>query len=120
MSGYWGVVVTDFIQFIIAIAGSIVLAVVSFSKLGGFSGIQEKILTSQQEMGQGTFSFFPPMSLELESPFISMLIFLFVMWWANHYADGGGYIIQRIASCKDEKNSQPAQLQLGSHNELLG
>ena len=31
MSGYWGVVVTDFIQFIIAIAGSIILAVVSIS-----------------------------------------------------------------------------------------
>jgi Na+/proline symporter len=120
MSGYWGVVVTDFIQFIIAIAGSIVLAVVSFSKLGGFSGIQEKILTSQPEMGQGTFSFFPPMSLELESPFISMLIFLFVMWWANHYADGGGYIIQRIASCKDEKNSVLATLFFAFTNMIRG
>ena len=120
MSGYWGVVVTDFIQFIIAIAGSIFLAVVSFSKLGGFSGLQEKILTSQSGMGHATFSFFPPMSLELESPFVSMLIFLLVMWWANHYADGGGYIIQRIASCKDEKNSVLATLFFAFTNMLRG
>jgi Na+/proline symporter len=120
MSGYWGVVVTDFIQFIIAIAGSIFLAVISFSQLGGFSGIQEKILPSQPAMGQGTFSFFPPMSLELESPFISMLIFLSVMWWANHYADGGGYIIQRIASCKDEKNSVLATLFFAFTNMIRG
>ena len=120
MSGYWGVVVTDFIQFIIAIAGSIILAVVSFSKLGGFSGIQEKILTAQSGMGQATFSFFPPVSFELDSPFVSMLVFLFVMWWANHYADGGGYIIQRIASCKDEKNSVLATLFFAFTNVLRG
>ena len=120
MSGYWGVVVTDFIQFIIAITGSIVLAVVSLSRLGGLSGLQERILTSQPDGGQVAFGFFPPMSFDLESPFVSMLVFLFVMWWANHYADGGGYIIQRIASCKDEKNSVLATLFFAFTNVLRG
>ncbi len=120
MSGYWGVVVTDFIQFIIAITGSIVLAVVAFSRLGGFSGLQEKLLTAQSDIGQVTFDFFPPVSFELNSPFVSMLVFLFVMWWANHYADGGGYIIQRIASCKDEKNSVLATLFFAFANVLRG
>jgi Na+/proline symporter len=60
------------------------------------------------------------MSLELESPFISMVIFLSVMWWANHYADGGGYIIQRIASCKDEKNSVLATLFFAFTNMIRG
>ncbi len=119
-SGYWGVVVTDFIQFTIAITGSIVLAVVSFSSLGGFSGIQEKILASPTGMGNATFSFFPPYSLSLHSPFVSMLVFLFIMWWAHHYADGGGYIIQRISSCKDEKNSLLATLFFAFTNMVRG
>jgi Na+/proline symporter len=110
MSGYWGVVVTDFMQFIIAMAGSIFLAVISFSKLGGLSGLQEKLLVSQPGMGDTAFSFFPSVSLTPNSPFVSMIVFLCIMWWANHYADGGGYIIQRISSCKDEKNSLLATL----------
>ena len=120
MSGYWGVVVTDFIQFIIAITGSVVLAVVAVSRLGGFSGLREKILTAQSDISQGTLGFFPPVSFELDSPFVSMLVFLFVMWWANQYADGGGYIIQRISSCKDEKNSVLATLFFAVTNVLRG
>ena len=48
MSGYWGVVVTDLMQFAIAMVGSIFLAVVAFSKLGGFGGIQEKIIAARR------------------------------------------------------------------------
>jgi Na+/proline symporter len=120
LSGYWGVVVTDFIQFIIAIMGSIFLAVVAFSRLGGLSGLQEKLLISPAGMGDAAFSFFPPLSLSPNSPFVSMIVFLFVMWWANHYADGGGYIIQRISSCKDEKNALFATLFFAFVNMVRG
>lgn len=110
MSGYWGVVVTDLVQFIIAIAGSIFLAVVAFSKVGGVSGLREKIITSQAGMGDATFHIFPPVSSSLDSPFVTVLFFILIMWWAHHYADGGGYIVQRMASCRDEKHSLLATL----------
>ena len=120
MSGYWGVVVTDLVQFIIAIAGSIFLAVVAFSTVGGFSGLKETISASQAGMGDATFHFFPPFSLSLDSPFVTMILFLFIMWWAHHYADGGGYVIQRMASCKDEKHSLLATLFFGFTNMVRG
>lgn len=110
MSGYWGVVITDLVQFIIAIAGSIFLAVVALSRVGGFSGLHEKIIASQAGMGDATFNFFPPFSSSLDSPFVTMVIFLLIMWWSHHYADGGGYIVQRMASCKNEKHSLLATL----------
>jgi len=120
MSGYWGVVVTDLVQFIIAIAGSIFLAVVAFSTVGGFSGLKETISVSQAGMGDATFRFFPPFSLSLDSPFVTMILFLFIMWWAHHYADGGGYVIQRMASCKNEKHSLLATLFFGFTTMVRG
>jgi len=120
MSGYWGVVITDLVQFIIAIAGSIFLAVVVFSRVGGFNGLQEKIISSQAGMGEATFNFFPPFSSSLDSPFVTMILFLFIMWWSHHYADGGGYIIQRMASCKNEKHSLLATLFFAFTNMVRG
>ena len=35
LSGFWGVVATDFLQFIIAMVGSISLAVISVQHVGG-------------------------------------------------------------------------------------
>ena len=110
MSGFWGVVITDLVQFIIAVAGSVFLAVVAFSRVGGFSGLREQILISNPGVEDAAFNFFPPFSASLDSPFVTMIFFLLIMWWAHHYADGGGYIVQRMASCKNEKHSLLATL----------
>ena len=32
------------------------------------------------------------------------------MWWASHNADGGGYLIQRMAAAKDERHARGATL----------
>ena len=41
-------------------------------------------------------------------------IYLFVQWWATWYPGaepgGGGYIVQRMASCKDERHALLATL----------
>jgi SSS family solute:Na+ symporter len=47
-----------------------------------------------------------------------MILFLFIMWWAHHYADGGGYVVQRIASCKNERHSLAASLCLAFVNMI--
>jgi Na+/proline symporter len=45
LSGLQGVAITDFIQFIVAMTGCIVLAivVVSSEQIGGIAGLQEKL-----------------------------------------------------------------------------
>ena len=45
-----------------------------------------------------------------ESPFSKFLIFITVMWWSHHGTDGGGYIIQRMSSAKNEKHALLATL----------
>jgi Na+/proline symporter len=45
-----------------------------------------------------------------ESPFSKFLIFITVMWWSHHGTDGGGYIIQRMSSAKNERHALLATL----------
>jgi SSS family solute:Na+ symporter len=98
LAGLWGVVVTDFFQFGIAMAGSIALAAVAVGHLGGQA-----------------FRYLPDFSAaDPWMPVTVFLIMLFVQWWASWYPGaepgGGGYIVQRMASAKDEKHSVLATL----------
>ncbi len=119
LSGFWGVVVTDLVQFIIAMAGSIILAIIAVDAVGGMSVLLEKLsaLTSSGVVHETTLKFIPPIpAAEIttqtfwESPFSKFLIFITVMWWSHHGTDGGGYIIQRMSSAKNEKHALAATL----------
>lgn len=115
LSGLWGVVVTDAFQFVIAMTGSIILAVVvvNSSNVGGITGMQEKL-------PQFVFNFFPTISdvLSLGGAFAltvtSFLAYIGIIWWASWYPGaepgGGGYVAQRMMSAKDEKHSLFATL----------
>ncbi len=104
LSGYYGVVVTDLVQFFIAIGGSVYLAMVAVGHFGGLSELQAAVLATE---GSGFFDFAPPLDLSRGwgSDFLGFLLFLGVMWWAHPSSDGGGYVIQRISSCRDEDHA---------------
>jgi solute:Na+ symporter, SSS family len=105
-SGLWGVIITDFIQFIIAMGGSILLAWFAVDHIGGLSNLQAE-LTDMFGTGHHMLSINP-----LTSPDIAIataLVWVGMMWWASWYPGsepgGGGYIAQRMFSAKDEKNA---------------
>jgi SSS family solute:Na+ symporter len=99
MSGYWGVVSTDFMQFILAMAGSITLAVIAVTKAGGMDFITSHVSTK-------TLSFFPSLNEGFFSTvFMTFLGYVGLSWWSKYSSDGGGVIVQRMASCKNEKES---------------
>jgi len=126
LSGFWGVVVTDFVQFGIAMFGSIALAIIAVSAMGGM----ENLLTALENMipaasdaasstavTTNTMKFIPPtpdagfFTLEFwESPFSKFIVFLTILWWSRDNSDGGGYIIQRMSSAKNEKHALLATL----------
>lgn len=119
LSGFWGVVVTDFFQFIIAMGGSIILAIIAVNHVGGMDVLIHKIrdLTSTGVVHDNTLKFIPPLpdaninSVSFwESPFSKFLIFMTIMWWSHHGTDGGGYIIQRMSAAKNEKHALAATL----------
>ena len=119
LSGFYGVVATDLVQFVIAIGGSIYLSVLAVNKVGGIDVLKQKIL-DHPDQGSKVFDLFPPITGDFGGPFVGFLLFMLVMWWAHPYSDGGGYIIQRMSSCKNEKHSLLATLYFTVLNMVRG
>jgi len=108
LSGFWGVVTTDFVQFFLAMIGSIVLAIIALIKVGGI-GVVEARLGELYGADSGILDFVPQVGSGL-LPMETFVAFIAVNWWANKAVDGGGYIAQRMFSTKNEKHSFLATL----------
>lgn len=112
VAGLWGVILTDFLQFAVAMAGSIALAIVAVGSVGGMDALVD--LASQRYGSvDAAFGIFPP----LDSPWLplsTLFVFLAVQWWAAWYPGaepgGGGYVAQRMFATKDERQSLLATL----------
>jgi solute:Na+ symporter, SSS family len=111
-SGLWGVIVTDMFQFIIAMGGTILLAVLAVNAMGGLDIVTARVA---EHFGstQAAFGVIPPTD-QAWLPLSTLLVFLAVQWWAAWYPGqepgGGGYVVQRILSAKDERHGLLATL----------
>jgi Na+/proline symporter len=108
LSGFWGVVMTDFIQFIIAMAGSVTLAVVAITRVGGVTVLKDR-LTALPSYTPETLSLVPQIGVGQLALF-TFVVYISVQWWATGAAEGGGYIAQRLFSTRDERHSVLASL----------
>lgn len=115
LAGLWGVTITDAIQFVLAMTGCIVLAVVAVNHadVGGVSGLKESLPDQ-------IFRYFPSVGQStdgggvLQLTVLAFIAYIGVQWWASWYPGaepgGGGYVAQRMMSAKDEKHSVLATL----------
>jgi solute:Na+ symporter, SSS family len=119
LSGLWGVVVTDAFQFVIAMAGTITLAVIvlRLPQVGGIAGLQA-------QLPEWMFQFHPVVGgVDTQTTALggvlalsvsAFVAYIFVQWWAAWYPGaepgGGGFVAQRMMSAKDEKHSLLATL----------
>jgi Na+/proline symporter len=115
LSGLWGVVVTDLVQFVLAMAGAVLLAVFAVEAVGGL----EAMLAGLRDAGRAeALRFLPGLTAETppgvwEHPLLAwsatalatFLVFIVFQWWANKNADGGAVVIQRMAASKDEREA---------------
>jgi SSS family solute:Na+ symporter len=112
MAGLWGVVITDFFQFALAIAGAIILAIFAVHAVGGIAGMQVG-LESVYGSSDAAIAMLPRESAAW-MPAITMAVYLGVNWWASWYPGaepgGGGYIAQRIFSARTERDGVLATL----------
>ena len=109
LGGIKAVIITDFVQFMLAMIGSVwaCIYLVNLDQVGGLNNLL------QNELVQSKLSLLP----DLSDPQIwvpVLLVPLAVQWWASYYPGaepgGGGYIAQRMFSAKDEKNAVGATL----------
>ena len=109
LGGLKAVIITDFVQFILAMTGSIwaMFYILSLDEVGGLS----ELLTHNNVVDK--LALIP----DLSNPDVwvpVLLVPLAVQWWASYYPGsepgGGGYIAQRMFSAKDEKHAVNATL----------
>lgn len=114
-AGFWGVVVTDLVQFALAMTGAAVLAVVTWSHAGG-----SEALTAASQSGllsADLLALFPPAGpggwLDASfwtASFTALAVYLGISWWAVENIDGAGAAVQRIAAAKSERDGLLATL----------
>jgi len=109
LAGFWGVVITDVIQFVLAMVGSVTVAVLAVQHVGGVAGLKDSLAASPL-FSANTLAFIPGSEAGWDSDFMKFLVFVSLMWWASHNADGGGYIIQRMNAARDERHARGATL----------
>jgi len=111
-AGLWGVIVTDLFQFIFAMGGSILLAVLAVRSMGGLDVLTAKV-SAHFGSTVAAFGVIPPLDAAW-LPLSTLLVWLSVQWWAAWYPGqepgGGGYVVQRILSAKDERQGLLATL----------
>jgi SSS family solute:Na+ symporter len=111
-AGLWGVIVTDLFQFIFAMGGSILLAVLAVRSMGGLDVLTAKV-SAHFGSTEAAFGVIPPLDAAW-LPLSTLLVWLSVQWWAAWYPGqepgGGGYVVQRILSAKDERQGLLATL----------
>lgn len=114
LSGMWGVAITDAIQFVLAMVGCTALAVIAVQHVGGIDALQQRV-GENFGGGEQAFRFLPDFTAQ--DPWLPIGVFLvmvFAQWWATWYPGnepgGGGYIVQRMAACRDERHAVKATL----------
>ncbi|MBT8325217.1 MAG: Na+:solute symporter, partial [Winogradskyella sp.] len=109
LGGLKGVLITDFIQFLIAMVGSIwaTVYIVGLPEIGGLTNLL------QHQNVVDKLSFFPDFNNQ-EALITLLIIPLAVQWWSTWYPGaepgGGGYIAQRMLAAKNEKHATWAVL----------
>ena len=104
LGGLKAVIITDFVQFTLAMIGSVwaMIYILGLPKIGGLSNLIVHANVTEKL----------PLIPDLSDPDVwvpVLLVPLAVQWWASYYPGaepgGGGYIAQRMFSAKDESNA---------------
>ncbi len=109
LGGLKAVIWTDFMQFILAMVGSVSACIylVNLDSVGGMQAMLSNPLVSSK------MNFLPDFS-DANSWVPLLFVPLAVQWWSSYYPGaepgGGGYIVQRMLSAKNEKHALGATL----------
>lgn len=106
-AGLWGVVITDVLLFIIAMAGSIYTAIYSLEKVGGLNQLMTNGSIADKVSILPDFS---NMNVSLELFFIPLAVQWWSAWYPGAEPGGGAYIAQRMLAAKNEKHSVMSSL----------
>ncbi len=111
LSGLWGVVATDVLQFAMAMIGAVLVAVLGVAQAGGLTAMVARVHEIESATGRSFLTMLPTTT---ESLVALVLVPLAFQWWAVYYPGaepgGGGYVAQRMFAAKDERHARAGTL----------
>ena len=108
LGGIRGVILTDLVQFGLAIVGSIAFAVLAVREVGGIGAIHEGLAAHYPDPGE-ILAFFPGFDAAW-LPVQVFLVYLAVQWWAQYFSDGSGYLAQRLFTARSDAHAEAGSL----------
>jgi Na+/proline symporter len=114
VTGLWGVLVIDMIQFFIKMTAVIAAAYFAVKQVGGMDVLISTLSAKTGPNGVNFLNMFPDFRSNLDLAIAIFIMPLAVQWWAVWYPGaepgGGSYIAQRMLASKSEKDSLGAVL----------
>ena len=113
LAGLWGVVVTDLFQFVLAMAGGVVLAwkaVEACGGLGEMTAALEQSFPEKLQMLPAPGAGGPLDAAFWSQGFTAFLVTVCLVGWLNKNADGSGQAVQRFLAAKDEDHARGGAL----------
>jgi Na+/proline symporter len=104
VSGLWGVVATDFLQYILAMVGAVTVMVYALHDVGGLSAL----LATLHARGEEARLQLVPHGADALVPMSTFLGYIGIQWWAFRNSDGGGMFVQRLSSAPTERDAVKA------------
>lgn len=104
VSGLWGVVATDFIQYVLAMLGALVVMVYALHEVGGVGALASRFRLA----GAGNRLAVFPTASDALLPFTTFLGYIGIQWWAFKNSDGGGMFVQRLSATATERDATRA------------
>lgn len=116
LSGLLGVAMTDAVQFVIAMLGCIILAILTVNspEIGGMANLESRLpdwsLNFFPHIGSSASEIGTALSISIGT----FLAYVGMQWWACWYPGaepgGGGYVAQRMMSVRNEREAVYATL----------
>ena len=101
LSGLYGVVYTDLIQFALAMVGAFALAVIVYVDLSQGGGSEVATLRDSPGFRADTMNLLPEFGWDLKTA--TFFILISVGWWYG--APGGGFFLQRVLATRSERDA---------------
>lgn len=108
LGGIRGVILTDLFQFALAMICAILFAGYAVEHVGGLSQLIASLHSLYPDTADGLLRFWPSGDSAL-LPMNIFLIYVGLLWWAQYFSDGSGYLAQRINTA-----CSPADAEKGS------
>ncbi|MEH6608997.1 MAG: sodium:solute symporter family protein [Halioglobus sp.] len=136
MGGLRAVIITDLVQFILAMGMAILLAVMAVQHIGGLEAMWDSLaelypadgsamsMAGEQYLTHEQVSAFIPSFDEglvgfLGIPFSAFVLTLGFMWWTNGTIDGSGFMAQRLYTAQNGAEAEKGALWYSFANFML-